>query len=90
MQDAFDLVVLLLDTGARYGEIANIEWTRINLAERSINLWRPKVQNGQFVFLNRKGGPRCYVSQAIRKALRKARLHDCRIHTLRHAHMHHA
>ena len=108
MQDAFDLVVLLLDTGARYGEIANIEWTRINLAERSINLWRPKVQNegvlymtdrahqiltrraavrtGQFVFMNRKGGPRGYVSQAIRKALRKADLHDCRIHTLRHTH----
>ncbi|MEL4181675.1 tyrosine-type recombinase/integrase [Roseateles sp. PN1] len=108
MQDAFDLVVLLLDTGARYGEIANIEWTRIDLVERSIKLWRPKVQNeailymtdrvneilnrrasvraGQFVFSNRKGGPRGYVSQAIRKALRKAGLQDCRIHTLRHTH----
>jgi len=108
MQDACDLVVLLLDTGARYGEIANIEWTRIDLVNRSISLWRPKVQNeavlymtdrayevlsrrfadrtGEFVFTNRKGGPRGYVSQAIRKALRKAGLQDCRIHTLRHTH----
>ncbi len=108
LQDAYDLVILLLDTGARYGEIANIEWSRINLQDRSINLWRPKVQNetvlymtdrvydvlsrrsqtrsSLFVFQNRKGGPRGYVSQSIRKALRKAGLWDCRIHTLRHTH----
>ena len=108
MQDAYDLVVLLLDTGARYSEIANIEWPRINLDERTINLWRPKVQNettlfmtdrsfeilsrraqvgsGQFVFVNRNGGPRGYASQSIRKALRNAGLRDCRIHTLRHTH----
>lgn len=108
MQDAFDLVILLLDTGARYSEIANIEWSRINLDERTINLWRPKVQNeavlymtdrsfevltrrvaesrSRYVFTNRKGGPRGYVSQSIRKALRKAGLSDCRIHTLRHTH----
>lgn len=108
MQDAFDLVVLLLDTGARYSEIANIEWSRIHLDDRTISLWRPKVQNeavlymtdrvfeilsrrareraGQHVFLNRKGGPRGYVSQSIRKALRNAGLRDCRIHTLRHTH----
>jgi integrase len=108
MQDGYDLVVLLLDTGARYSEIANIEWSRVNLADRSINLWRPKVQNeavlymtdrsfdiltrrkaqgeAQHVFVNRNGGPRGYVSQSIRKALRKAGLQDCRIHTLRHTH----
>lgn len=108
MQDAFDLVVLLLDTGARYGEIANIEWSRINMQDRTISLWRPKVQNEavlymtdraheilsrraevgteQYIFRNRKGGPRGYVSQAIRKALRRAGLQDCRIHTLRHTH----
>jgi integrase len=108
LQDAYDLVILLLDTGARYSEIANIEWSRINLEDRSINLWRPKVQNeavlymtdrvydvlsrraqtrtSPYVFQNRKGGPRGYVSQSIRKALRKAGLNDCRIHTLRHTH----
>lgn len=108
MHDAYDLVVLLLDTGARYSEIANIEWSRVHLDDRTISLWRPKVQNeavlymtdrafeilsrrarersGQHVFLNRKGGPRGYVSQSIRKALRNAGLRDCRIHTLRHTH----
>jgi integrase len=108
MQDAYDLVVMLLDTGARYSEIANIEWTRIDMEERTIHLWRPKVQNeailymtdrvfsilerrkqsatGQYVFRNKKGGPRGYSGAAIRKALRKAGLDDCKIHTLRHTH----
>jgi integrase len=39
LQDAYDLVILLLDTGARYSEIANIEWSRIDLASRTIHLW---------------------------------------------------
>ena len=108
MQDAYDLVILLLDTGARYSEIANIDWKAIDLERREIHLWRPKVQNeavlymtdrvyevlsrraikrnGLWVFENKKGGPRGYASQAIRKALRKAGLSDCRIHTLRHTH----
>lgn len=51
MQDAFDLVVLLLDTGARYSEIANIEWSKIHLGDRTINLWRPKVQNEAVLFM---------------------------------------
>ena len=41
-QDNFDLVILLLDTGARYGEVAGLTWDRINLEESTINLWRPK------------------------------------------------
>lgn len=108
MQDAYDLVVLLLDTGARYSEIANIEWSKIDLRDREIHLWRPKVQNeavlymtdrvyeilarrnkarqGLWVFENKKGGARGYASQAIRKAIRKAGLGGCRIHTLRHTH----
>jgi integrase len=51
MQDAYDLVVLLLDTGARYGEIANIEWRRIDLVHRTIQLWRPKVRNEAVLFM---------------------------------------
>lgn len=51
MQDAYDLVVMLLDTGARYGEIANIEWSRIDLNDRSIHLWRPKVQNEAILYM---------------------------------------
>lgn len=106
MQDAYDLVILLLDTGARYSEIANIEWSRINLAERTINLWRSKVQNetvlymtdrvfdllsrrlatkaSPYVFNNRNGESRGYCTQSIRKAILRAGLQNCRVHTLRH------
>jgi integrase len=108
MQDAYDLVVLLLDTGARYSEIANIEWRRIDLAERTIHLWRPKVQNetvlyqtdrvfevlsrramsktSAYVFNNQKGKARGYCTQSIRKAILRAGLQNCRVHTLRHTH----
>jgi integrase len=51
LQDAYDLVVLLLDTGARYSEIANIEWQRIDLASRTIHLWRQKVQNETVLYM---------------------------------------
>lgn len=107
-QDAYDLVVLLLDTGARYTEIASLEWIRVDLPEKTIRLWRPKVQNesilymtdrayrilyrrrdgdkGKYVFTNKMGGARGYTSQAIRSAFRRAGLHDCTIHTLRHTH----
>ena len=106
MQDAYDLVILLLDTGARYSEIANIEWQRIDLNNRSIRLWRSKVQNetvlymtdrvfavllsrqktqsNQFVFNNRSGQSRGYCTQSIRKAILRAGLQNCRVHTLRH------
>lgn len=43
--DARDLVCILLDTGARHGEIAELEWKAVNLADRSILLYRPKVRN---------------------------------------------
>lgn len=51
LQDNYDLVVILLDTGARYSEIANIRWQQINLAERSIDLWRSKVGNQSVLFM---------------------------------------
>jgi integrase len=108
MQDAYDLVVLLLDTGARYSEIAKIGWSKIDLNQWEIHLWRPKVQNeavlfmtdrvydilkrrsetatGDWVFRNKNNGPRGYASVSIRKALRRAGLSDCKIHTLRHTH----
>lgn len=108
MQDNHDLIILLLDTGARYSEIANIHWKQINLESRSISLWRSKVNNesiifmtdrvheiltrrslshsGDHVFTNKAGAARGYSSVAIRKAFKRAGLHDCTIHTLRHTH----
>jgi integrase len=108
MQDAYDLVLVLLDTGARYGEIANLEWRQIDLEGRQIRLWRPKVQNESVIFMtdraygvfdrraragmaghvfkNKAGEARGYSAIAIRKALRRAGLGDCTIHTLRHTH----
>ena len=50
-QDNYDLVVLLLDTGARYSEIANITWDRIDLDQRVIHLWRPKVRNESIIYM---------------------------------------
>ena len=40
----------------------------------------------QDLFTNKTGGPRGYDSQSIRKALKRAGLSDCTIHTLRHTH----
>ena len=45
MQDAYDLVIILLDSGARYTEIANLKWSKINFIDRTITLWRSKVEN---------------------------------------------
>ena len=108
MRDNYDLVVLLLDTGARYSEIATIEWSSINLKTKEIRLWRPKVKNesilymtdrvykilqqryqqktSPYVFTNKKGGPRNHSTIAIRKAIKRAGLSDCTVHTLRHTH----
>lgn len=50
-QDNYDLVVMLLDTGGRYSEIANLKWDSINLKDGIINLWRPKVRNESMVYM---------------------------------------
>lgn len=44
-QDVYDLVILLLGTGARYSEIAKLEIASVNLVDRTIALYRPKVKN---------------------------------------------
>ena len=43
MQDFYDLLILLLDTGARHGEICSLEWSKTDLEQRTIQLWRSKV-----------------------------------------------
>jgi integrase len=104
LQDCYDLAVLLLDTGGRYSEIANIEWKRIDMKARTINLWRTKVSNGLIlhmtdrvyqillrrqgnglhVFQNKAGEARGYSTHSIRKAIKKAGLDGCRVHSFRH------
>ena len=51
MQDKYDFLVLLLDTGARHGEIRTLEWSKVNLQDRTISLWRPKVKNESILFM---------------------------------------
>ena len=51
MWDAYDLAILLLDTGARYSEITGLDWKQVSLGDRTINLWRPKVQNESVLFM---------------------------------------
>ena len=54
LEDAYDLVVTLLDTGARYGELAKIEWKQIDLDRCEIHLWRPKVKNESVLFMTNR------------------------------------
>lgn len=51
LQDLHDLVTILLDTGARCGEITRLEWHQIDLEGRLIRLWRPKVRNEGLIFM---------------------------------------
>lgn len=44
-QDAYDFVVVLLDTGARYDEIGSIRWEQVDLENRLIRVFRSKVKN---------------------------------------------
>lgn len=51
-QDTYDLVILLLDTGARYSEIAEIKWSSINMLDRTIELYRSKVKNQSILMMS--------------------------------------
>lgn len=44
-QDTHDIVILLLDLGARHTEVSHLKWSKIDMLERTILLYRPKVQN---------------------------------------------
>jgi integrase len=46
-----DVLVLLLDTGARYSEIARMEWKRVDLEHKTIELWRGKTHTASFFYM---------------------------------------
>jgi integrase len=54
IQDNYDLVVILLDTGARYNEIAGLRWDQIDLDRSVIRLWRSKVSNESLIFMTKR------------------------------------
>lgn len=43
--DNLDLVTLLLDTGARYEEIAGLRWSQVDFEAGTVTLYRSKVDN---------------------------------------------
>ena len=52
--DAFELTLLLLDTGARYNEDAQVRWDMIDFTSGTINLYRSKVDNESLWVLPRR------------------------------------
>lgn len=52
--DNLDLVTLLLDTGARYGEIAKMRWAEVNLDAGVITVYRSKVDNEGSLLLTQR------------------------------------
>lgn len=51
IQDNYDLVIMLLDTGCRYSEAANLPWTAVNLEPGTLNIYRSKVNNEDVLFM---------------------------------------
>lgn len=66
MQDNYDLVVMLIDTGARYSEIANLAWKDIDINRGEIRLWRSKVQNESVIYMTDR------VETILRRRLRES------------------
>jgi integrase len=46
-----DVVIMLVDTGARYNEIARLEWNNIDLQRKTIELWRGKTKTTSYVYM---------------------------------------
>lgn len=118
MQDNYDLVVALLDTGMRYDEMAKLPWSSVDMDAGIIRIYRNKVnladtlcmtnrlkevmqsrhenrsEKSRYIFEGKKGEPRGYVYQGIKKAMERAGLNNpdvvvekggkVTIHTLRH------
>lgn len=45
LQDNYDLVIALLDTGMRYSELTNLPWSAVSLKDGTIQIYRQKVDS---------------------------------------------
>lgn len=53
-QDNWDLVVMLLDIGARYSEIAELTWQQVDLKDKTILLKRSKTNNEAVLYMSNR------------------------------------
>ena len=53
-QDNWDLVVMLLDIGARYSEIAELTWQQVDLKDKTILLKRSKTNNKAVLYMSNR------------------------------------
>ena len=51
MQDNFDLVIALLDTGMRYDEMAKLPWSSVDMEAGSIRIYRNKVDSADTFYM---------------------------------------
>jgi integrase len=102
------IVLIAITTGARQGEILNLEWKDIDFKNkiaflketkngkpRSIPLVEPVIDELQnlyhtrnphksLVFASRTAFGKVDIKKAWRSALKRAEIHDCRAHDMRH------
>lgn len=52
--DMLDFVILLLDLGCRHGELAALRWEDVNLENKTIRLYRPKVRNESILAMSNR------------------------------------
>lgn len=53
-QDNFDLVRLLIDLGCRYSEAAEMQWSQVNLTDKTIHLKRSKTNNEAILYMSNR------------------------------------
>jgi integrase len=52
--DMRDLVLILLDTGARYSEISTLPWASVDMEKSTIHIYREKVKNQSVLFMTER------------------------------------
>ncbi len=53
-QDCLHFTACLLDLGCRYSELAEMQWKDINLEEKIVALYRPKVRNESMLMMSNR------------------------------------